>query len=139
MIRKRSRRPAELDAFGLGGCDPFRLPLPDVAALVLRNKGQNLKDYVAEKGPDQILASPGVQQRHVDDTDIDAFFFCKNSPLLENLGIVPAEPVDTLNIEKIVLFEPADQLSIFWPVKVLATLLVDVNVAIGYSILMHGN
>ena len=50
IIRQRRGRPAELYAPGLGRRDALRLPRPDVAPLILRRKGENLQNNVAEEG-----------------------------------------------------------------------------------------
>lgn len=104
IFGQRFRRSSEADAFGLCGSDSLRLPLPDVGALVFRHKGQHLQHDVAEEGPQQVLASPGVQQGHIQHRDVDAFFFREEAPLLQYFGVVPPQTVDALDIEQIVFF-----------------------------------
>lgn len=69
--RQGLRRPAELDTSGFGCGNPFRLPLTDVAALVLRHEGEYLQDDVAEERPDKVFPTPCIQKGHVDHTDVD--------------------------------------------------------------------
>ena len=42
-----------------------------------------------------------------------------------------------VDIEQVVLLKFADKLSIFWPVEILAALLVDIEISFGDSILIH--
>ena len=137
IFGKRILRPSEPDTFGFSGGNPFRLALPYVLSFVLRDKRQNLKNNVTQESPDKILAAARVKQRHVNDTDIYALFFGQISPLFKDLGVVPAKSVDTLDIEKIVLFEFTDKLFIFWPIEIFAALFVDIKVPFGDSILVH--
>lgn len=64
VIRQRNRRSAELDALGFGRRDSLRLPLADELPLILRYEGQNLQHQVGNEGAHQVLALPGIQQRH---------------------------------------------------------------------------
>jgi hypothetical protein len=128
-----------LTPLALAAAIPSAWRLPYVLPFVFRDKRQNLKNNVTEESPDKILAAACVKQRHVDDADIYALFFGQETPLLKNFGVVPAQAVDTLNIEKVVLFEFADKLFIFWPVEVFAALFIYIEVSFGNSIIIHGN
>ena len=124
VLRERPGRSAEPHAPSLCRRDALRLPLADVGALVLRHEGQYLQDNVAEKGPHQVLAPAGVQQRHIQHHNVDFLFLSKNPPLFQNLAVVASQPVDALDVEQIVRLEFSDQLFVLGTVKVLAGLLV---------------
>lgn len=47
-----------------GRRDSLRLPLADELPLILRYEGQNLQHQVGDEGTHQVLALPGIQQRH---------------------------------------------------------------------------
>ena len=104
------------------------LPLADVGALIFRHKGKYLQHDVAEKGAHQIFAPAGIQQRHIQHYDVDAFLFRQYPPLLQNLPIVPAQTVDALDVEQIVFFQFPHQPLVLRTVEVLAGLLVHKDV-----------
>ena len=128
VVWKRPGRSAKLHTASLCRCNALCLPLPDVGALVLRHKGEHLQHDVAQKSAHQVFAAPGIQQRHIQHYDVDAFLFRQYPPLLQNLPIVPAQTVDALDVEQIVLFHFSQQAFVLGSVKILAGLLVHVNV-----------
>lgn len=80
-----------------------------------------------------------IQQRHVDHIDIDALIFRQNAPLLLNFLIVPAEAVDALDVEQIVLFHFPQQLFVLRALKVLSALLVEIDILLRYIHFAHGD
>lgn len=54
-------------------------------------------------------------------------FFCKYSPLIENLIVVPPEPVYALDYERVSRFYPLHQAFVARSVEILSRLLVDDN------------
>ena len=67
-----------------------------------------MQDNIAEKGPHQVLAPPGVQQRHIQNHNVNLFLFCENPPLILDFFIVASQPVDALDIEQVVRLEFSD-------------------------------
>ena len=128
VFRQRQWRSAKADALGFRRRDTLRLSLTDIGALILRHKGQHLQDNIAEEGSHQVLAPAGVQQRHIQYHDVDAFFFREDAPLFQNLAIIPSQPVDALDVEQIARLEFFHQLLVLGAVKVLAGLLVHKDV-----------
>ena len=98
-------RPTKPDTSGFGCGDPFRLTLADIASFIFCHKREHLQYDVAEKRSHKIFASPGIQKGHIDHTDINAFFLRQDAPLFQYLCIIPAQAVDTLDIQQIVPFQ----------------------------------
>ncbi len=138
-VRQRAGRPAKSDAPGLGRRDALRLALPDIGALIFRHEGQHLKDNVAEKRPHQVLAPPGVQQRHIQHRDVHPLLPGQNPPLLQNLPIVAPQAVYALDIEQVVFFQSPHHLAVLGTLKVLAGLLVHEEVPLRDGQLPHGD
>ena len=137
--RKGLRRPAEPDASCLCCGNPLRLPLTDVAALVLRHEGEHLQDGVAEERPNKVFPAPGIQKGHVNHADVDAFFFRQNAPLFQDLRVITAQAVDALDIQQVVPFQLPQELPILGPLEVLAALFIRIDIAVGDTVFMHGN
>lgn len=131
--------PAEPDAFRFRGGDPLRLSLTDVTAFILRYEGQHLQNNVTEKSTHKVFASPGIQQRHIDHANVDAFFLCQDAPLFQYLRVVPAQAVNALDIQQVASFQLPQQLPVLRPLEVLPTLFIRIDIAIGDAIFVHGN
>lgn len=110
ILRQRPGRPAEPDAPELRRFDALSLSLPDVPSLVLRHKRQHLQHDVAQERPHQILSSPGVQKGHVQHDDGGLTGLGDAGPLLQNLGVVPAQAVDAFDHQNVPRLEGLDQL-----------------------------
>ena len=82
VIGQRLWRPAEPYPSGLGGRNSLRLTLTDIGKLILSDKGEYLQHNIAQKRAHQILPLSGIQQRHVQYHNVNAFFFGQYSPLL---------------------------------------------------------
>jgi len=100
----------------------------DRRALVLRHKGQNLQDNIAQKRPHQILSPTGVQQGHIQHDNIHLLLLGQDAPLLQNLTIIAPQTINALDIEQIVFFQPPQQLPIHGAVEILPRLLVHIDV-----------
>ena len=77
------------------------LTLSNILTFVLRHKGQNLKHKVCDERTQKVFSLPCIQQRHINDTDIYLFLFCKYTPLILYLLIIASQPVDALDYEQI--------------------------------------
>ena len=139
VIRQRNRRSAELDALGFGRCDSLRLPLADELPLILRYEGQNLQHQVGNEGAHQVLALPGIQQRHSNDADVHIFLLGQDAPLVLHLLIIAPQPVDALNVEQVARLQLFHQLFVLRPVEILAGYLVHVNKAVLHALAVQGN
>ena len=67
---------------GLGGRNALRLTLTDIGTFIFSDKGEYLQHNIAQKRAHQILPLSGIQQRHVQYHNVNAFFFGQYSPLL---------------------------------------------------------
>ena len=120
--------PAEPDAPGLGGGDALRLPPVDGLPLRLGHEGQDLQHQVGDEGAQQVLALPRVQQRHIQHADVCAHLPGEDAPLLLQLLIAAAQPVDAQDIQQITAAQPAQQLLVLGALKVLAGLTVNIQI-----------
>ena len=82
VIGQRLWRPAEPYPSGLGGRNSLRLTLTDIGTFIFGDKGEYLQHNIAQKRAHQILPLSGIQQRHVQYHNVNAFFFGQYSPLL---------------------------------------------------------
>lgn len=139
VLWQRRGRASKAHPASLRRRDALSLPLAYVHALVLRNERQDLQHDVAEKRPHQILASPRVQQRHIQHDDVDAFLLRQHAPLFQYLRIIPPETVDALDAEQVVSLHFTQQLLVLRSVEVLARLLVRVDVFIRDAHLVQRN
>lgn len=92
-------------AISFGHGDPFSLPFADILPFVLSHKGKYLQDKVSNKGAEQIFVVPRVEQGHIQDEDVNLFFFGKKAPLLLNLLVIAPEPINADNAELIAGFK----------------------------------
>lgn len=137
--RSLLHRSAQMNSPCTCGSNALRLPLADVVSLVLCYKGQHLQYNVAQKCAHKVLTAPGIQQRHIDPTDIYALLFGQNPPLNLEFLIVTPKPVNALDIEQITGFQFAQQLLILRANKVLAGLFINVNMLVFNANLMQGD
>lgn len=133
VIGKRKRRSAKLYPFDFGCRNAFRLPLPNVGALVFRNKGKHLQNDVAEEGSHQIFAPACVQQRHVQNHNVNAFFLSQASPVYQDLLIIAPQTVNAFDVEQIVFFDFPEQLLVLRSVKVFAGFLICIDIVFRYT------
>lgn len=82
-----------------GGGDSLRLALLDVLTLTLGNETQNLQHQVCDEGAHQIFPVPSVEQRHVDNADVNADVFSQHPPLALDFLVFSAQAVNTEDIE----------------------------------------
>ena len=88
-----------------------------------------MQHQVGDEGTRQVLApGPRIQQRHVQNNDVHPLFLGDDSPLLQNLPIVAAQPVNTLNDQQIAGVQLFYETLVSGTVKVFSGLLVHVNV-----------
>ena len=98
-----------------------------------------MQDNIAEEGPHQVLASPGVQQRHIQHHNVDLLLLGEYPPLILDFFIVASQPVDALDVEQIVRLQFSDQLFVLRPVEVLAGLLVHEDILLRDGHLPQGD
>lgn len=70
ILRHFFGRSAKQNAPRFGGGNPFRLPLPDIFPFALGHIGQKLQYNVGNERPGQIPVDAGVQQGHIQHTDV---------------------------------------------------------------------
>lgn len=110
--------------------DSFPLALTDVYPLVFRDKGQHLQDDVAEERAHQVFPFPRIQERHIQNHDVDLLFHRQESPLLDDVPIVPPQPVDALDVQQVARPQLLRQAQVHFPVEVLAGDFVEKNVGL---------
>lgn len=93
----------------------------------------------AEKSTHKVFAASGIQQRHIDHANVDAFFFCQDPPLFQYLRVVAAQAVNALDIQQIVPFQLSKELSVLWPLEILSALFIRIDIAFGDAVFVHGN
>lgn len=96
---------AKLYAPCLGGGDTLALTAADKGALRLGHISQDLEHQIRNKHPGQVvMADGGVQKGHVQHFDISADLPGDFTPLLQNLPVIPSQPVDAFNDQQIPFF-----------------------------------
>ena len=99
-----------------------------------------MQHQVGDEGACQVLApGPRVQQRHVQDNDVHPLFLGDDPPLLQNLPIVAAQPVNTLCDQQIAGAQLFYETLVSGAVKVFSGLLVHINVLFGNPKLRQRN
>lgn len=139
VLGQRKGRSAEFHAPRLRRRDALRLPLFDALPLALGHKGQDLQNQIGDEGVHQVFALPRVQQGHIEDADVHPLLLSQHPPLLPHLLVVPAQSVDALHAEQVTGAEPPHQPLVRWTLKVLARLLVHVDVVSVQPRLAHGD
>jgi len=94
VLRSFLNRPSQMNITGSRGGDSFNLPLFYIVPLGFRDEAQDLQNKVSNEGSHQILAVPGVQERHVDHANVDSDLLRQNAPLPLKLLIITAQSVD---------------------------------------------
>ena len=82
----------------------------DVLPLTLRDIGQKLEHNVSDQRPGQVPVDTGVQQGHIQHTDVGPFLFGDDAPLLQDLFIIASQPVDAFDDQKVARFQFFQQL-----------------------------
>ena len=108
----------------------LRLPLTDEFTFCLRHIAQKLEHDVRDQRTGQVAAPARVKQRHIQHDDGRALLLCNDVPLLQNLFIVSSETVDALDDKGIAVFQFSQQPPIAVPVKILAGLLIQNDLAV---------
>lgn len=132
-------RPAKPHSFGLGCGDPLSLPFTDVLPLALGHKAEDLQHQVSNEGTHQVFALTGIQQGHIQHNDVHTFFLGKDTPLVLNLLIISAQPVNAQNKEHVPRLEPAEEPFVIGAVEILAGLLIHVEVFRGNVLFRHSD
>lgn len=99
VFRQGTRRPPESAASGFCRCYALCLPFLYAFPLTLGHKRQNLQNQIGNKCPQQVLALPYIQKRHIQDTNIYTLFLRKQPPLLLNLLVIAPQPINAQDIE----------------------------------------
>ena len=58
-----------------------------------------MQHEVGDEGSHQVLALSGVQQGHIQNTDVDALFLGQKPPLLLYFLVIPPQTVDAEHIQ----------------------------------------
>ena len=95
----------------------------DKFPLCLSHIAQKLEHNVRDQRTGQVPALPGVQQGHIQHDDGRSLGLCDEAPLLQDLLVVPPQPVNALDHQHVPGLEHLDQLLVQRPVKALARLL----------------
>lgn len=133
-------RPAEADTAELCGGDSFFLPLTDILTLRLRDIGQDLQHQIRDEGARQILIRAArVEQRHIKNDDIRLFRLRDIAPLIQNLLVIAAQPIDRLDDQRILRLETPQETLVARAVEILAAELIQINVALRYGKLPQRN
>ena len=130
---------SEANASGAGGGDALLLTAAYVFAFVLRGEGEDLQNEVGDEGAHKVLALPCVEQGHVEHADIDVKLLGEEPPLLLDLLIVAAQPVNAEDAEQVAGAELFDQSAVLRTVEVLAGLSVEEDVFVGDALFMEGD
>lgn len=139
IIRRLFRLSAAVHAFALGCHDALGLPLADVVPFGLSDIAEDLQDQIRDECPGEVLfLFPGVEQRHVQDDDIDLLFLGDDLPLLQDLFIIPSQRVDRMQIEDISRSELLHHPQIARARKAAPGLFVHEDVLFGHAVLLHG-
>ena len=131
VLRQGDGRSPELDATGLCRRDALLLALADVGAFRLRDIGENAQDKIADEGRGEALADGGVEDRHVEDADVDIARPHELAPDGRHLRIVPPEAVEARDHEQIAGAQFPQKPLPRGTVEVLSTFLVGEDVGVG--------
>ena len=124
-VRNRKNRPAKMNTTRSRRRNALGLALFYILALTLRNETENLEHQIRDERAHEVFAVPGIQHRHVDHADVDADILGQQTPLTLNLLIVPAQPVDTEDVEQIAGFQLFQHFLVLRTVEVLSGLFVN--------------
>ena len=120
--------------------DALRLPLADIFTLHLGHIAEDLQHQVCDEGPRQVLRLlPGVQQGHIQHHNVDLLLLGDEPPLVLDLPIVAAQPVNRFDDHQVAGPELPQKPLIEGPFKVLAAELVRKNVFLRNAELLHGD
>ena len=108
--------------------DPLCLPLADELTLRLRDVAEQLQYNVRDQLPGQVAVLPRVQQRHIQNDDRGPLRLRDDAPLLENFGVVPAQPVDALHDQRVAWPQPPQHPPILHPFKIRPRLLIEIYI-----------
>ena len=131
VFRERLRGTAEDDASRFCRGDAFGLAAADVVPLIFRHEGQDLEDDVGDEGAQQVFPAARIEEGHVEDGDVHAFFPGEDAPLFEDLPVVPPEAVDAFHAKEVVFFHAPHERPIPGPVEIAAGLFVCVDARSG--------
>ena len=121
----------ELYAPLLRRVNALSLPFFDVGSFGFCNERKKLQDKIGNKLSDQSIGFVRrIKERHVEDTDIHTFDLDEDSPLLKNVLIVPAEPIERLDDKHISGFKFPDESFPSGSVEVLSACHVDENLIV---------
>ena len=118
-------------AAGQRGVNSFSLTLTYERAFRFCYIAQELQNNIRYKRPRQVTVGSGIQQRHVEHNDGGAFLFGDDPPLIQDVRVVPSQPIDALYNQYISGLEHTEHLLIRRTVEVLPALLVGDSDAAG--------
>ena len=107
LLRLRQRRTPKTHALRFRHGDALRLSLPDELPLRLSHITEQLQNDVGDQRPGEIPIFSGIQQGHIQHDNGRALLFGNDPPLLQNLIVISAQPVNALDHKGITLFQPA--------------------------------
>ena len=94
---------------------------------------------VRDQRTGQVAAPARVEQRHIQHDDGRSFLFCDDAPLLQDLFIISPETVDALDDKGVAVLQFSQQPPIAVPVKILAGLLIQNDLAVVQPKLPQGD
>ena len=115
---------SEVDASGLSGCDPLRLPGTDERAFGFGDVAEQLQHNIRDEGSSQVPAVPGVQERHIENHNGSVEGLGNVAPLVEDVGVVAPKAIDGLNHQDVARTEDAEERLPRRPLEVLTGLFI---------------
>ena len=97
LLRLRQRRTPQTHALRFRHGDALRLTLMNELPLSLGRIAEQLQNNVGDQRSGEILIFLGIQQVHIQHDNGRALLFGHDPPLLRNLIVIPAQPVNALD------------------------------------------
>jgi len=127
VIRHDLAGPSENHTSRFGRTNTLGLTSPYRIAFALRDERQYLKCDIRDKGYDEVFTLACIEERHIEDADVNLEVFGEVAPLVLNLLVVTAETINAFDINKVALLQPANKPLVRGTFEILAGLFVDVN------------
>ena len=81
----------------LGDPNALSLPLANHLPLIFRDKRKQFQNQIADQRADQILIDAGIENRHIENFDMNSARARNPFPLFQNFFIIAPQPIQTLN------------------------------------------
>ena len=123
--------PSKLHAALHCGVNALALSFPDVCSFRFGNERKKIQNEICDKFSNQsVCLVCRIKKRHIENANIHAFDFDEDSPLLQNVLIIPAETVEGLDNKHIPGFKLPDKPFPSRSIEVLAACHVDENLIV---------